>query len=108
MPLEIVIVPCLQDNYAYLLRDAATRRVALVDAPEAGPIEAALAERGWGLDLILITHHHDDHIAGVDALSAAFGAEVVGRRRRPAPAAGARPRAGGRATGSRSARARRR
>jgi hydroxyacylglutathione hydrolase len=78
MTLEIAIVPCLSDNYAYLLRDTATGRVGLVDAPEQGPIAAALAERGWGLDLILITHHHDDHIAGVDALRDAFGAEVVG------------------------------
>lgn len=78
MTLEIVVVPCLSDNYAYLLRDAASGRVGLVDAPEPGPIEAALAERGWGLDLILITHHHDDHIAGVDALREAFGAMVVG------------------------------
>ncbi len=36
MPLEIVTVPCLSDNYAYLLRDAGTGKVGLVDAPEAG------------------------------------------------------------------------
>jgi hydroxyacylglutathione hydrolase len=88
MPLEIVTVPCLSDNYAYLLRDAGSGIVALVDAPEAGPIEAAIRERGWGLDQILITHHHGDHIGGVDALRAAFGAKVVGaaadRRRLPA------------------------
>jgi hydroxyacylglutathione hydrolase len=88
MPLEVVVVPCLRDNYAYLLRDAATGKVGVVDAPEAGPIEAALRSRGWGLDLVLITHHHSDHIDGVDALSRAFGARVVGaaadRRRLPA------------------------
>ena len=88
MPLEIVTVPCLSDNYAYLLRDEGSGLVALIDAPEAGPIEAAIRERGWGLDQILITHHHGDHVGGVDALRAAFGAKVVGaaadERRLPA------------------------
>ncbi|HMQ95144.1 MAG TPA: hydroxyacylglutathione hydrolase [Amaricoccus sp.] len=78
MPLEIVTIPCRSDNYAYLLRDGATGRVGLVDAPEAEPIRMELARRGWGLYLILITHHHDDHIAGVDALRGEFGAAVVG------------------------------
>ncbi len=78
MPLEIVTVPCRTDNYAFLLRDAATGQLGLVDAPEAAPIQAALAERGWGLDLILITHHHGDHIDGVEALRVATGARVVG------------------------------
>ena len=87
MPLEIVTVPCLQDNYAYLLRDAATGTVGLVDAPEAAAVEAALKGKGWALDLILITHHHGDHVDGVDALRAAYGAKVAGaaadRRRLP-------------------------
>ena len=78
MPLEVVIVPCRTDNYAYLLLDGATGKVGLVDAPEAAPIIAALKERGWGLDLILLTHHHDDHVAGVTELRVAFGPEVVG------------------------------
>lgn len=76
VPLEVVTVPCRTDNYAYLLRDEASGRVGLVDAPEAGPIRAALDARGWTLDLILLTHHHDDHVAGLEALRA--GAEVVG------------------------------
>jgi hydroxyacylglutathione hydrolase len=78
MPLELVTIPCLTDNYAYLLHDAATGRTALVDAPEAAPILAALNERGWGLDLILITHHHDDHIQAVPELVNATGAKVWG------------------------------
>ena len=78
MPLEIVTVPCLKDNYAYLVHDAATGTVGLVDAPEAAAIEAALKGKGWALDLILITHHHGDHIDGVEALRSAYGAKVAG------------------------------
>jgi len=78
MPLEIVTVPCLSDNYAYLLHDGESGATAVVDAPESGPIELALAQHGWGLDDILITHHHHDHIGGVEALRTTHGARVVG------------------------------
>jgi hydroxyacylglutathione hydrolase len=78
MPLEIVTVPCLSDNYAYLAHDEATGATAVVDVPEAAPILNALAERDWHASHILITHHHDDHIAGVRALAAATGARVIG------------------------------
>lgn len=80
MPLEIVTVACLSDNYAYLVRDGESGTVALVDAPEADPIEAALDGRGWDLGAILITHHHGDHVAGVDALRSRYGAKVVGAK----------------------------
>jgi hydroxyacylglutathione hydrolase len=76
MPLELVTIPCRTDNYAFLLHDAAGGRTALIDAPEARPIESALKARGWQLDDILITHHHDDHVAGVAALRG--GARVIG------------------------------
>ena len=48
MPLEIVTVPCLSDNYAYLLRDAASGQVGLVDAPEAGPVAGGACRSGAG------------------------------------------------------------
>jgi hydroxyacylglutathione hydrolase len=78
MPLELVTIPCLQDNYAYLVHDAASGETALIDVPEAGPILAALAARGWRLDRIFITHHHGDHIDGVPAVVAATSARVFG------------------------------
>lgn len=78
MPLELVTVACLSDNYAYLIHDAATGETAVIDVPEAAPILAALAARGWKLGLILLTHHHSDHIQGVAALVAATGARVYG------------------------------
>ncbi len=78
MPLEIITLPCLSDNYAFLIHNPASGETALVDAPAAGAIRAALAERGWGLDWILLTHHHWDHVDGVAELRAAYGAKVIG------------------------------
>lgn len=75
---ELLTIPCLADNYAYLIHDPATETVTLIDAPEAAPILAALYERGWKLSHILITHHHFDHIDGVAMLEAATGARVIG------------------------------
>lgn len=78
MPIDIVTVPCLSDNYAYLVSDGVTTY--LVDAPEAAPIVAALDERGWRLDTILITHHHHDHVGGVADLVKRYGCTVTGPR----------------------------
>ncbi len=72
-------VPILSDNYAWLLRDSGTGAVAIVDPADAKPIIAALEQAGGRLDLILLTHHHQDHIGGVDEVRAHFrGATVVG------------------------------
>jgi hydroxyacylglutathione hydrolase len=61
---------CLTDNYGALVHDSATGATACVDVPEAGPTFAALAERGWTLSDVLITHHHADHTQGVPELKA--------------------------------------
>lgn len=78
MPLEIVTLPCLSDNYAFLLHDRESGKTALVDAPESAAIKAALTDRGWGLDEILLTHHHWDHIDGTEELRSTYGARVTG------------------------------
>ena len=75
-PLTLVTVPCLEDNYAFLIHDEASGRTALVDAPEAAPIRAELDRRGWRLDDILITHHHADHVQAIAELRE--GARVIG------------------------------
>ena len=83
-------VPILSDNYAWLLRDSATGAVAIVDPAEAKPIIAALEKAGGRLDLILLTHHHADHIAGADEVRAHFGRQGGRRGGRRASAAEAR------------------
>ena len=80
MPLEIITLPCLSDNYAYLLHDAKSGQTALVDAPEAAAVKSALSARGWELDAILLTHHHYDHIDGVEELCSTYGAKVYGAK----------------------------
>jgi hydroxyacylglutathione hydrolase len=71
-------VPMMTDNYAWLLRDAATGAVAIVDPAEPAPVAAAIDAAGGRLDLILLTHHHGDHVAGTDDIRARYGARVVG------------------------------
>ena len=78
MPLSVTAVPCLSDNYLWLLQDQATGAVAICDPGEAGPAIAAVEKLGGRLDLILLTHHHGDHIAGVAELQARFGGRIVG------------------------------
>jgi hydroxyacylglutathione hydrolase len=71
-------VPILSDNYAWLLRDDASGAVAIVDPADPAPVIAAIDKQGGRLDLILLTHHHADHVAGTDAVRERFGAPVVG------------------------------
>ena len=78
MTFEIVTVPCLSDNYAFLVH--ADGKTALVDAPEAAPIISALDERGWSLDEIWLTHHHWDHIDGVPELKRKYSPVIRGAR----------------------------
>lgn len=78
MPLELCVVPCLADNYAWLLHDPATDTTAVVDVPDALAVLRALDRQGWKLSHILLTHHHSDHIDGVQVLAAATGARVIG------------------------------
>jgi len=75
---ELLTIPCLSDNYAYLAHDAATGATLAVDVPEAGPIIAALRDKGWTLSHVLLTHHHADHVGGLADLLAAYPAQVIG------------------------------
>ncbi len=78
MSLTVTLVPCLKDNYAYLLADREAGLCAVVDPSEPEPVKAALAKAGLKLTHILNTHHHWDHTGGNQALKAELGAKVIG------------------------------
>lgn len=71
-------VPILADNYAWLVNEIGSGAVALVDPADAKACIAAVERAGGRLDLILLTHHHADHVAGTDEVRARFGCPVVG------------------------------
>ena len=74
--MRVVAVPCLKDNFAYLVIDGG--QAAVVDPGEAEPIEAALARESVQLVAVWATHHHPDHVGGLAALAAKRpGLEVV-------------------------------
>lgn len=78
MALLVIPVPMLSDNYAWLLRDEASGRLAFVDPAESDAASDAVEEMGGGLDLVLLTHHHSDHVGGAEALRDRFGAKIAG------------------------------
>jgi len=84
MSAEIHLFSCLTDNYGVLIHDPSTGATASIDAPEAAPVEAALAEKGWRLTDILVTHHHADHTAGIAALKAKHNCRVIAPRKEAA------------------------
>jgi hydroxyacylglutathione hydrolase len=77
--LQVEIVPCLEDNYAYVLHAPGTDLAVVVDPSEAAPVKAALDRRGLRLAAILATHHHWDHVGGNEELLKLFpNARVFG------------------------------
>ncbi len=72
MPLELLTIPARSDNYAFIVHDNASGATAVIDVPDAEPVQEALADRGWNLTEIWLTHHHDDHVEGVAPLKAIY------------------------------------
>ena len=76
--MKIQIIPCLQDNYSYLIIDEESNIACVVDPSEADPIIKYLENTKIKLKFILNTHHHYDHVGGNQKLKKKYGASVVG------------------------------
>lgn len=79
--MEITQFICRSNNFGVLLHDEASGLTAAIDAPDAKAIETMLAAKNYRLDVLFITHHHVDHIAGIDRLKTVYGAKVVGPKK---------------------------
>ena len=64
------------DNYGVLVHDPVTGQTAAIDAGDGAAYKAALADKGWDLSHVFITHHHDDHTEGLADLVAGVDVEV--------------------------------
>ena len=78
MTLTLTTVPCLADNYAFIIGNPATKEAAVIDVPQAAPINAAILAGGWHLTTVLLTHHHWDHIDGLDGLTNSADLHIIG------------------------------
>jgi len=76
--MKIQIIPCLQDNYSYLIINEENNTACVIDPGEADPIIKYLENNKIKLKFILNTHHHYDHVGGNKKLKKKYGASVVG------------------------------
>jgi len=84
VPLRIEQFICREDNFAVILHDEASGQTLAVDAPDGEKMLDVLRMRGWGLDFLLITHHHNDHTSGIHVLKGQTGVQVIGPKREAA------------------------
>ena len=75
--INVHIVPVLSDNYVYIL-EGADQKAAIVDPGEAGPVRNYLEDNNLKPEIILLTHHHGDHVAGTDTLRQDYGCDIYG------------------------------
>ena len=75
--MRIEIIPCLQDNYSYLIIDESNNSACVVDPSESQPIISFLENKNIKLKYILNTHHHYDHVGGNIELKKKYGSNVV-------------------------------
>ena len=74
----IEIIPCLNDNYSYLIHDKQSNTVAIIDPTEFAPCDKIINKKYQKLDYILNTHHHYDHIGGNEELKKKYNSKVLG------------------------------
>lgn len=72
--IHIEPIPAFKDNYIWLLHNK--RNAIVIDPGDAKPVIKALEEQSLNLQAILITHHHSDHIDGVEQLLEKYPAQV--------------------------------
>ncbi len=75
--MRVIPVPCLSDNYAYLVSAEGSGDAFVVDPSESEPVIAAVEREGLRLVAVVNTHHHHDHVGGNEGLLARFGAMPV-------------------------------
>ena len=80
MAFELITVPCLSDNYAFLMHDANDGTTLLVDVPEAAPILDVVNAKGWSISHVLLTHHHPDHVQGLPEILVEHKPVVIGAK----------------------------
>ena len=78
MPIEIVRVPVLSDNYVWLVHEAASGETLVIDPAVAEPVLAAAEARGSKITQIWNTHWHPDHVGGNAEIKAATGCIITG------------------------------
>ena len=76
--MNIEIIPCLNDNYSYLIYDKHSDTVAIIDPSEFEPCDEAINKNYKKLDFILNTHHHYDHVGGNEDLKKKYNSTVLG------------------------------
>ena len=76
--MRIQIIPCLQDNYSYLIIDEYNNTACVIDPSEADPVIEYLESNKIILKFILNTHHHYDHVGGNQKLKEKYGANIIG------------------------------
>ena len=80
MSFELITIPCLSDNYAFILYQVENRSALLVDVPEAEPINQILSKNNLNLEKIFLTHHHADHVNGLDEILEKHNAQTIGAK----------------------------